>query len=234
MAIVESPGPRHSLKLPEGRPLAIAHRFGNDLARVQEAVDAGADMIEVDAWLHRGHLDARHEKTLGDLPIRWDKWKLEWARSPRLPMGDLLRTIPNDVILMVDLKGRDRRLPATVLRAIAETNDAQPFAVCARRVELLDGFASSSALGTFPSVATELHVQRLEARRPRPYWAGISAHFELLSPRMMERLRAIAPLIISWPINGSPRLERAIELGVDGVITDEADIVREVRSLRRT
>ena len=49
----------------ERLPLAIAHRSGNHLERLQPAVAAGADLIEADVWLHRGKLEVRHLKTLG-------------------------------------------------------------------------------------------------------------------------------------------------------------------------
>src|SRR5689334_1876625 len=36
------------------RPLAIAHRAANGLARLREAQQAGIDVLECDVWLYRG------------------------------------------------------------------------------------------------------------------------------------------------------------------------------------
>ena len=88
-------------------PLLIAHRAGNDPAHLRAAEEAGADVIEADLHLWRGRLELRHLKTVGPLPLYWDRWALAppWRRfdssttcSPRARP---------QTSLMLDLKGRD-------------------------------------------------------------------------------------------------------------------------------
>jgi glycerophosphoryl diester phosphodiesterase len=42
--------------------LVVAHRAGNDLARLRAALDAGADLVEADIHAFRGRLEVRHHK----------------------------------------------------------------------------------------------------------------------------------------------------------------------------
>ncbi len=91
-----------------GEPLLlIAHRAGNDPARVRAAERAGADVIEADLHLWRGELELRHLKTAGPLPVYWDRWALAapWRRFPRL--DELLASVQPETALMLDLKGSD-------------------------------------------------------------------------------------------------------------------------------
>src|SRR5512132_4067825 len=52
--------------------LAIAHRFGNQVADVRLALDAGVDLVEADVHYYRRELEVRHLKTLGP-HLLWDK-----------------------------------------------------------------------------------------------------------------------------------------------------------------
>ena len=58
------------------QPLIVAHRAGNHLDKLAEAFALGVDYAETDVWLHRGRLEVRHEKTLGPLPLLYDRGRL--------------------------------------------------------------------------------------------------------------------------------------------------------------
>src|SRR4051812_26363011 len=112
--------------------LVIAHRAGNDPALARAAADAGADFVEADVWCYRGRLEVRHEKTVRGLPVLWDKWKLETGLAPRTSLDALLTAIDPDIGLMLDLKGRDERLPSMVARALQDAHRRAPVAVCSQ------------------------------------------------------------------------------------------------------
>ena len=88
-------------------PLLIAHRAGNEPERLRAAERGGADVIEADLHLRRGRLELRHLKTVGSLPVYWDRWALAppWRRFDDL--GDLLAAAQPETALLLDLKGRD-------------------------------------------------------------------------------------------------------------------------------
>ena len=58
----------------EPRPLlAVAHRSGNTVAGLREALDAGVDLVEADVHAYRGRLEVRHHRSMGGLPFLWDR-----------------------------------------------------------------------------------------------------------------------------------------------------------------
>ena len=57
----------------DGRPLRIAHAFGNRRHRIEAAIAADVDYIEADLWYRAGEIWVRHERRLGSLPILYDR-----------------------------------------------------------------------------------------------------------------------------------------------------------------
>ena len=47
-------------------------------------------LVEADLHLRRGRIEVRHLKTLGPLPLLWDRWRLAPGWRPRLELGALL------------------------------------------------------------------------------------------------------------------------------------------------
>jgi len=68
-------------------------------------------------------------------------------------------------------------------------------------------------------------------RNPREQWwrigdgqlEGISVHQRLLNAESVAALHAVADLIMTWPVNHPDRAEELLRLGVDGLITDNAN-----------
>jgi hypothetical protein len=65
--------------------------------------------VEADLHLYAGRLEIRHLKTLGPLPILWDRWSLAPPWAPRLLLDRLLGAMAPGTHLMLDLKGRGAR-----------------------------------------------------------------------------------------------------------------------------
>lgn len=212
-----------------GRPFAIAHRAGNDLARLREAVEAGAAVVEADLWLHRGRLEVRHTKTAGPLPILWDRWSLHRGWGPRLQLADLLRAAPASVLLHLDLKGWDNRLGPAVRAAMGELAPGRAYLVSAQRWALLEPFHGEPAALVVHSIGSSRRFARIEQHaRERPPMA-VAIHRELLTPERAARLRAVTGLILAWPVNDPAEAGRLAALGVRGFITDELEVVRAMR-----
>jgi glycerophosphoryl diester phosphodiesterase len=213
------------------RPLAIAHRAGNSLAGLHAANRLGADIIECDVHQYAGRLEVRHLKTAGPLPFLWDRWELASASAPRLGLAELLEAQRHGATFMLDLKGR--RLSAG--RAVAELLHAQgserPVIVCGRYWPSVDVLAELPFVRPVLSARTRAELKRLRARvaaGPTPY--GVSVHLSLLdAPLVAELLRGVE-VVMSWPINDSATLDRALAIGVNGIISDEPDVLAELLS----
>lgn len=211
------------------RPWLIAHRAANSLEGLAAARVAGAHLAECDLWSYRERYEVRHEKTLGRLPIRWDRWRLESIRAPHLDLDALLAAWEGPGGLLIDLKGRDTRLPAALLAAL-ERRPA-PVVACARRPEMLAALAAEG-LPIFPSAGSMADLVRLERAGARPEWTGVSVHRKLLTPAVAERVRKIAPLIISWPINTRAVADQLLAIGIDGLISDNFALIAELAAER--
>jgi hypothetical protein len=196
----------------------VAHRAGNDLARLQEAEQLGVGLVEADVRLWRGRLEVRHLKTVGPLPILWDKWRLANPLAPRLELRDLLAGARRDTQLLLDLKGRNPRLAELVLDTLPS---GRRVTVCARSRALLEPFTDREYVRVFQSVGSRRQLQALLREADGLLLDGISVHERLLDESVVAELRRRASTVISWPVNSLQRAHELGLLGVHGLISDD-------------
>jgi glycerophosphoryl diester phosphodiesterase/membrane-associated phospholipid phosphatase len=215
-------------QMPVGRPIVIAHRFGNSLERLRKAIAAGASYVELDVWCTRGRLEVRHERTLGPLPIEWDRWYVRRRRKPLL-LSDVLEALPPGMGVMLDLKGSDRRMASMVLEAVRHHGSANPFMVSARLWDHLGSLREHPELIRFHSVGTNGQLRRVRPLLDARARDAICLHYRLLDGPMVRELKQQVLSVATWPINDTGRLDQAMAWGVDAVITDNLDLVRHLR-----
>lgn len=213
------------------RPLAIAHRAGNSLAGLHEANLLGVDVVECDVHAYRGRLEVRHLKTAGPLPFLWDRWELASARAPRLGLAELLAAAERGATFMLDLKGRREATGSAVADLVHVAAPGRPVLVCGRHwpsVERVAGHLpyASAVLSARNRAELVALVRRVRGAERPPY--GVSVHRSLLDERVVSRLRERVEVVMTWPVNNRQALGQVLELGANGVISDEPDILREV------
>jgi glycerophosphoryl diester phosphodiesterase len=216
--------------------LAIAHRGGNSLAGLHEANLLGADIIECDVHAHRGRLEVRHLKTAGPLPFLWDRWELASAQAPRLGLAELLKADQDGSLFMLDLKGRRAASGRAVAELLHEGGHHRDVLVCGRYWPTVERVAELSWVRPVLSARNRAEraalVRRLTAPgRDTPY--GVSLHRSLLDAELVTWLRARVDVVMTWPIDDLARLDLVLGLGANGVITNEAAILREVARRRQ-
>jgi glycerophosphoryl diester phosphodiesterase len=202
------------------RPFLVAHRAGNRLADLKAAEQLGAAQIEADVRLHRRKLEVRHLKTIGPLPILWDRWELAAPWHPRLQLHELFSATAPETELLLDLKGQRRELGKRVLDAIRPHLGKRDLTVCARNWRVLEPFAGYP-VRCVHSVGSARQLRRLQSRFAGERLDGISIHERLLDRDSVVSLRAIADVIMTWPVNVPERARELLRLGVDGLITDD-------------
>jgi len=217
--------------LDPSRPVAVAHRAGNDLARLRAAEGAGADVVEADVWLRLGRLEVRHLKTVGPIPIFWDRWYLASPFTPRLLLRELVAAAAPGTLLLLDLKGWNNRLGPAVQREMARIAPGRPYAVCAQRWAMLEPFHAVPEAIVVHSIGKESRVESAFAHISRPGHAAVSIDQKLLTPQLVARLREHAAVVMSWPVNDEEMLNRLYSWGVNGFITDSLEIVAAVARL---
>jgi len=213
-------------------PLLIAHRAGNEPARLRAAERAGVDVIEADLHLRRGRLELRHLKTAGPLPLYWDRWALAppWRRFADL--ADLLAAARPESVLMLDIKGRDPAAARAVSEMLSRASRPVRTYVSAREWPLLDEIdpALAQRIG---SAARPAQLDRLIEHAAKHPLDGASLHLRLLESRRLRPLREHVPLLMSWPVNHGHEVDRATALGVTGLISDDLALLADLSEQRR-
>ena len=213
---------------PRARPLAIAHRAGNHPARLRAAEELGVDFVEADVWLHHGRLEVRHEKTAGPLPFLWDRWSLSPGWTPRLGLAELVRTVQPDTVLLLDLKGLNRRLPALVLETLAEHAPGRPFAVCSQNWDFLDTLCRYPEATTFYSVGNHRQLRALAHRLDRAGRHAVSIHSRLLDPATVRAIKERAAAVVPWRVHSAAHVQQLLAWGVDGINADDLALLRDL------
>jgi glycerophosphoryl diester phosphodiesterase len=212
-------------------PFVVAHRAGNSLDRLRDAERLGVALIEADVRLFHGRPEVRHLKTVGPLPLYWDRWKLASPLRRSLVLSDLLRSSAGTTELMLDLKGRSARLAAIVRTELEQYLPGRRFTVCARSWDLLDAF-DGLPVRRFASVGNRRQLYHLLRRPERGRLDGVSIHERLLDARVVSELRSVGNLVLTWPVNVPARARDLVRLGVDGLISDHAGLIAPVAAAR--
>ena len=213
-------------------PLAIAHRAGNDLASLRQAEALGVDLVEADIWPFRGRLEVRHLKTLGPVPILWDRWKLGSPWAPRLHLDALLRAAQPGTELMLDLKGSDVRAAYAVHEAIEELCPGRNVTICSQEWRLLDAFPADPRIRVVHSARSEAQLRALIDGRNGRTPLAFSVHRQLLTPKLIAAMKRLTGLIMTWPVNTPQCLAEVLALGATGIISDELPLLCNVLQQR--
>jgi len=211
------------------RHFLVAHRAGNDLERLRAAEASGVTVVEADVHLFRGRLEVRHLKTLGPLPVLWDRWTLANPFAPRLELGALLAELTPTTHLLLDLKGRRRGLPARVLAELVERENVT---ICSRNWRLLDAFRAAGVPVVY-SVGSRRQLRALLRRFASRRLDGVSIHERLLTKATVSELASLTELVLSWPITSVERARQLVQWGVRGLITDDPHVVGTAKPTAR-
>jgi glycerophosphoryl diester phosphodiesterase len=201
-------------------PFLVAHRAGNCLAELRASELLGTELVEADIRLYLGRLEVRHLRTVGPLPILWDRWQLAAPWCRRLQLRELLAATAPETELVLDLKGTKVCVAEKTLEAIVPFLGARRFTVCARAWPLLEPFAGLP-VRRLHSIGTESELRRFLERFGADRLDGVSIHERLLRPDTVAALRSIADVVLTWTVNRPARASELVRLGVDGIVTDD-------------
>jgi glycerophosphoryl diester phosphodiesterase len=213
-------------------PVTVAHRAGNAISTALAAESAGVDVIEADLWLHRGRLELRHSKTLGPVPIRWDRWMLETTAVPALELGELLRALRPETLVMLDLKGRHPDLPGRLRDELHKEGRGRKFLVCSQNWRMLDELQGDPNISIVRSIGSRRQLLFAWSRLSQVGYDTVSIHMRLLDATTVRRLKQHVSHVITWPVNTSKQLERVEDFGADGVISDNPQLLANIISNR--
>ncbi len=174
-----------------------------------------ARLVEADVHLYAGRLEVRHLKTIGPLPVLWDRWYLAPRGTPRLELRDLLAAVGPGTELMLDLKGIDPRLPGRLAAELA--GHRGPVTVCSRNWRFLRRLRGPRIVH---SIGSRRQLRALRRRFAGRRLEGVSIHRRLLDVATVADLRRRADMVLAWPVATAEEARRLAIWGVDGVITE--------------
>lgn len=218
--------------LPDHRPLAIAHRAGNDIPAALRAIERGVDMIETDVWPFWNQLQIRHAKSIGPLPIYWEKWYIESFFGKQLQLHELVGALPLNTPLFLDLKGIKPRLGEMVVSAIEDLGPNRQVIVCGRAWQQLDPIESLPNVHVFYSVGDEAQLALVWGKLEQQRNPAISINYGLLTAEVMQRLNDLGTTVIAWTVNDPTIAHTLFDLGVDGFTSDNNELLDRIISLR--
>ena len=205
--------------------LRIAHRGGNTLRRLAEAERWGVDIVELDLWLHRGRLDVRHAGAAGVLPLLREGWTLRPGRPGRLQLAEVLDAAGPRTRLMLDLKGRNPRLPGTAIEVMAQHRPGEPYIVSSRHWDLLTPFrALPHVLTVYSCGSSDTLVEALDLARGAGLPA-VGAPRRNLDAQRVADLREHVPELFAWGVDSGRQARALVEWGVTGVISDDFHVL---------
>ncbi|CAN5642006.1 hypothetical protein BH23CHL2_BH23CHL2_21960 [soil metagenome] len=216
------------------RPFIVAHRFGNTLKGLEQARQAGADIIEADVWPYRGQLEVRHTKTLGPLPVLWDRWSIEPGWKPRLQFAELLAALGPDTLLMIDIKGRDPTTPGRIIETLHAIRPGKPVIVCSQNWDQVERFRSYPEALRVYSIGNRRQLRRAWRRLDNKAWDAVSIQARLLDARVVQGLKERVRLVMTWAVDTPEHLDQVIGWGVDGITSNNLSLIAGFIEHRQT
>jgi glycerophosphoryl diester phosphodiesterase len=200
--------------------LVVGHNAGDDLASAADAVAFGVGAVEIDVRDVDGELSASHDRPfpfLGELAFRGPSLSRSWQIASLRPT------------VLLHFKDHSDRFVAKVAQFLAQRPP--------RRLVI-----QASSVATLASVQRRIpQAERLllifngaqlaRVRRSRSLGDvadGLSVRESLVTPGVQEWARSRGIRLFAWTVNDLPRLQELIRHGLDGVMTDNLDLMRSV------
>lgn len=233
--------------------LVIAHRGAagaapeNTLASVTQAVNDGADWVEIDVQESRdGEVVVVHDSDFMKLagnPLKvWDgdlaeirqidvgSWFDPRFSDQRVPtLREVLEAIKGRSRLVIELKyyGHDQRLEQRVVDIVEHSGMSEDVVVMSLKLQGVEklhtlrpdwttGLLAASAVGDLSRLDVDF----------------LAVNQGMASRAFIRRAHAAGKRVFVWTINDALSLSRWMSMGVDGIITDEPALAREVLAQR--
>jgi glycerophosphoryl diester phosphodiesterase len=201
-------------------PLVIAHGAANTRAGIAAAAGR-ADLVEADVRRFGGRLEVRHAKTLGPVPILWDRGRLLPPGTPRPRLAEVLAAIGPGLGLVLDLKGPDPRMAPDVLATTEDWRRRRPLTVSARSWRTADRLRGAPGIVVMHSVGSPRGLRALLRRYGPGALEGVAVDRRLLTPGTVAALRERAPRVWTWPVDDLATARALVRWGVTGLISDD-------------
>lgn len=228
-----------SCEMTKSKPLVIGHRGAmgheteNTLASVQKALDLGVDMIEIDVFkIQSGEIVVFHDQQVDRLANAggnieeynfFQLRQLILDGGHKIPMlQDVLKLIDNKVALNIELKGGG---------TTDKVNQIMDFYV-EKRGWSMDNFVISSfkwdELRAMRDINKDVKIAVLTFEDPLEGLkvakelnaVAINPNYKTLTQENTAKIQSEGLKVYTWTVNEPEDIQRMVEFGVDGIITN--------------
>lgn len=231
----------------------IAHRGAagarpeNTLASIRKAVEDGADWVEVDVQeTADGEIVVMHDSDfmkLAGVNLKiWDATMEDLAkidigswfdpvyaseRAPRLE--DVLEITRGRAKLLIELKyyGHDVKLERRTVEIVENAGMAEQVATMSLKYS-----AVQTMLELRPDWRSGVLAATAIGKLPRLEGDFVAVNASYVDPRLVASTQAAGKDLYVWTVNDPLEMSAMISMGVDGIITDEPALGRDVLSVR--
>ncbi len=207
-------------------PLLLGHRGArastgipeNTFASFDLALDHGCDGFEFDVRLAAcGTAVVCHDPKVGKLSIA----RAQARQLPELPrLHDVIKRFGERAFLNIELKVKD--LEAKVLTALGKFPPRQGYVVSSFIPDVvmdLEARSSTVSIGIICETAAQLACWR---QLPVDY---VIPHQSLVKQALVEEIQHAGLRIFVWTVNDPETMRRLAAWGVDGIISDETELM---------
>jgi len=219
----------------------------NTLEALEDALQSDADAIEIDVRLSSDGVPiVIHDSRLHKLTDLWDRVENRTAAELKAlkvvsENGESEGTIPTLVEavelvsdkkeLIIDLKpGDTQKIVDNVIKNLHECTPHESTILSSFDAEILGGINMGShgfhTAYIFKSIFRWLTMAKAEANNGGfQQW---HPNFSRINSKLMSVAKDEKKKVITWDVNTRSEMEKCIELGVDGIITDEINLLNSV------
>lgn len=229
----------------------IAHRGAsgsapeNTLVSFSKAMNAGADFIELDIHLSKdGELIVMHDETVNrttngkgkikDLALEqikcldagsWFGIKFKGLAVPAL--DEVFQLSGGKIKLLIEVKGSPRKYPGIEKKLVETINkyDAEDWCI----VQSFDDEILKNISRLDSSITLhQLVVGRVFPLNMPPFIRAVNPNHHFVSGKKIERIHSQGRKIFVWTVNEEKKMKKLISLGVDGIITNYPEKLKEL------
>ena len=233
-------------------PLAFAHRGGasqaaeNTMPAFQDAVDLGYRYLETDAHLtadgvlvafHDDRLDRVTDRTgvIAELPWAEVQQARVGGREPIPLLEDLLAAWPH---VRINIDPKTDSVAEPLAAAILRTGTIDRVCVGAFSDKRIAHVRALAGAGLCTSMGPREVARLVAASRRLPGAGGITSPcaqvpiaqgpLPLVTRRFIDAAHGLGVQVHVWTIDDRAEIERLLDLGVDGIMSDEPEVLKDV------
>lgn len=239
----------YAAKLDQVRPIYItAHRGDvidapeNTIAAVEAAIEKGADYAELDVqMLADGSLILMHDNnflrtTKVDLPVGESSYDdvillnaaaaMEWPEAEAVPfLDEVLEVAKGRIRLNLELKTADNQadMAARVIQAIEEAGTEREVVITS-----LDQSVLQEVEKIKPQLRTGLIVVLTIGEVEKLPVDFFNMEISRINEDRVDKIHSAGKEVHCWTVNSEAEMEEMLNMGVDGLITDEVELAKQV------